>query len=672
MRTPYAERVGERIHLTTPYREDPWGWQEQLDATKSVPGARFLATKRVWTYPLDLHSARALRRAFGKPLVLGPELIKWGKAAVKVERELRGVLDMDPRAPAELERVPALAPALHAAMENRGYQTVAAKFGAIAGPHCNFDEQGLGKCIESLGALIESGIEGRGLLVAPRTALSVTWAPEIVKWMDDVPGDVLVTLAHVQELATDATRVREATAEERAATIEQFLEEAPNYRYAFLLVNPAMLSTKRWYKCSQGCGGDDACPNKRNHRVMYDHRFPKLHTTQWDFLMGDEVHLYALHGRQKKPTQMGLGFHKLQAKPIPQSEDGMRIALTGTPSRGRPLNLWANLAWIKPSVYGSRWTFAERYFLSKPNRYTHSGIQFLDELDPAKERELDRELSRVVIRRTSAELRDLNPAWAPPPIRYVEKWVDLTERQADLYQQMVQKAAVELSGRVITADNVLSQLTRLKQFAGAEYDWQDGRMVVVGPGSKMEYVAESLLPRLGITGRTDLDEDGSKVVVASQYVKHLRYWRKYLLGLGIECHILTGSNTDDERVHVQRVFQGQGGPRVFLLQTLTGGVSLTLDAADYGVMMDETWVPDDADQVEKRIHRTSNVEHNVVWYYIRSRETIEGDIAVEGERKRDNDRTVLDGRRGVEWARKHLNVRDGRRSKRSRTTTGRA
>jgi SNF2 family DNA or RNA helicase len=654
-----AERVGNRIHLRTPYLSDPDAWADQLNQLKSIPGARWAPGAKRWTYPLDLGACRRMRAVFGDRLELGPEVTTWGRAELERERALRTTLDLDPRRPAELRQIPTLAPTMHAAMLSRGYQTVAAQFGAIAGPHGNFDDPGLGKCIESLGALIEGGHFGKGLLIAPRTALNVTWAPEIEKWMNDVPGDVLVRLANVQPLPRRPGRVRPATAEERAEAIEDFLAEADDYSYAFLLVNPQMLNTTKSFKCSwmkdDRCKGEH-CPNLRNHKLVLNHAFPKLHTTQWDFLIGDEAHLYSLHGRQKKPTMVGLGFHSLQAKPIPQSEDGMRIALTGTALKGKPTNLWASLAWIKPSVYSSRWNFAQSYYASKPNLYTHSGVEYLEEIRRDRMKDLDRELSRIVIRRTSSELRGLNPAWAPPPIQYVEKWADLTPGQANLYDQMEKDASARFGGRVLTADNILAQMTRLKQFASAEYKMQDGELVVCGDGGKFEWLVESFLPKLGITGSKESEDGSAKVVIASQFTKHVNRWRQTLLHMGIECFILTGETSDDERAVQQQRFLKPGGPRVFLINTTAGGLSITLDSADYGVLMDETWVPDDQDQVEKRIHRTSNVEHSVTWYYVRSRGTIEEDIANDNEDKRDRDKTIMDGRRGVAWAQKHWRV----------------
>lgn len=674
-RTVQAERVGRRIHLITPSLSDPLEWQEQLDALKSIPGARWAPSAKAWTYPLDLTACRTMRRVFGSRLKLGPEVTKWGRAELVRERELKETASLDPLQPVELRQLPTLAPTLHAAMLNRGYQPIAAKFGAQAGPHGNFDEPGLGKCIETMGALIEGGHFGKGLLVAPRTALNVTWAPEIERWMNDVPGDVLVQVANVWEMPRRPGRVRPASAEERAETIEEFLREADNYAFAFLLVNPQMLNTRKAFRCTwdtdrhpkKRCLGAERCPNQRNHKTYLIHTYEKLHTTQWDFVVADETHLYTLHGRQKKPTAVGLGFHSLRVKPIAQSEDGMRVALTGTALKGKPTNLWATLAWLRPSVYTSRWNFAANYYESKPNLHTHSGIEYLEKIRPDRMKELDRELSKIIIRRTSSELRALNPAWAPPPITYIEKWVDMTPAQANLYDQMESEALARFEGRTITADNALAQGTRLKQFASAEYRWDGKDLVVSGPGGKFDWLVDSFLPRLGITGSDETEEGESKVVIASQFTKHVNAWRKALLAMGIECFILTGETSDDARVVQQQRFLKPGGPRVFLINTTAGGVSITLDSADYGVMMDETFVPDDQEQVEKRIHRTSQVDHYVKWYYVRSKGTIEEDIANDNEDKRNRDRLIQDGRRGVEWARKHLRVETSNKKRRRRS-----
>jgi SNF2 family DNA or RNA helicase len=79
-------------------------------------------------------------------------------------------------------------------------------------------------------------------------------------------------------------------------------------------------------------------------------------------------------------------------------------------------------------------------------------------------------------------------------------------------------------------------------------------------------------------------------------------------------------------------------------------VSITLDAADDIVLMDETWVPDDQEQVEDRVHRASNVTHQVDVWYVRTKGTIEEGIAQTSAEKAESNHVVLDAQRGLRFA----------------------
>jgi SNF2 family DNA or RNA helicase len=660
------EKYRNRIHLRTDYTSNSDLFAENLANIKSIPGASFTDAK-VWTFPLDLGVCRRMRGVFADRLDIGPELTAWGRAELARERSLRATLAVDGRTPVDLPNVRQVAPTLYAAMLRRGYQTVAARFGADCGPHGNFDEQGLGKCIESFGALVEAGCFGRGLIIAPRTALTATWIPEIEKWLPEL--DVSVMLATVRESAGSRGRaIVEAGNADRVAAIEEFVAESADSKNAFdfLLVNPEMLQTTRTWKCrgvaenGQPRGihetmvSAQACPDKRTHKLLLDHAYPLLHTTEWDFIIGDEVQRYLVNSKKRKASMVGLGFQTLNTKPL-DNGDGMRIALTGTPMKGRPRNLFPILAWLRPKVYTSAWTWQQRYLASKPNRYTQSGVEYLDQVRPEMMAELDRELSRICIRRTSGELRSLNPAWAPPPIAYYEKWVDLGPRQRKQYDEMESQAVADISGRRLTADNTLAVITRLKEFAGCEmkFDKQD-RFVPGKDCAKLDWLMDEWLPGLGIS--SDADDSGPKCVIASQFTLFIDFYSAQLKRAKIPHFVITGAVDDTDRARFAARFLKPGGPRVFLLNTYAGGLSLTLDSADYGAMMDETYVPDDQDQVEKRIHRTSNVEHYVKWYYVRARNTVEEGIAKMVEEKDYNAKRILDVRRGIAYARKAWGV----------------
>ena len=80
---------------------------------------------------------------------------------------------------------------------------------------------------------------------------------------------------------------------------------------------------------------------------------------------------------------------------------------------------------------------------------------------------------------------------------------------------------------------------------------------------------------------------------------------------------------------------------------------MTLDKADDLIILDETWIPDDQEQVEDRIHRASRIHQVTIWY-IRSLGTVEEGIARLNLSADDLQKALLDGSRGVATARKIL------------------
>ena len=107
---------------------------------------------------------------------------------------------------------------------------------------------------------------------------------------------------------------------------------------------------------------------------------------------------------------------------------------------------------------------------------------------------------------------------------------------------------------------------------------------------------------------------------------------------------------------MQREFQAEGGPRVFLLNTNAGGVSLTLDAADDVIIVDKTWNPDDQIQVEDRAHRVSRTDHSVTIWNLISEGTIEASIKEINDEREYKYKSLIDGQRGVSFAKQIMKI----------------
>ncbi len=608
-----------------------------LAAVKSVPGGSFNKTAKGHTFPLDLEVCRALREVFGASLQIGTALTDWARAEKDKEKVLLGTHQFDLSTVLPIPEVERISPTMAAAMRDRGYQTVVPAFAKSAGCFLNADQPGLGKTIETFASLLEMGIRGKILVIAPKTSLEATWSAEVQKWLGS---------------AGAVAYVIDGTLKKRTELLEDALaDRAP---YVFVLVNAEMVRCKRIHKCNDpACDGNapEFCSASRKSTKI-DAKYPLLFGTTWDAVIGDEVHRYLMRAnpRSRNPSQVGMGFQQLKMR------DPLRgkLALSGTPMRGKPRLLWPTLHWLRPDLYTGQWAWSLRYFKTEDDDYAYGGKKVTDDLKPEKEEAFNRELGRMIIRRTKMELRAINPNWAPPEKRYAEVWLPMTAGQRKAYKSMEKSASAALQGGSLDANGILAEMTRLRQFANSCGVMEDEHFRPTLPSNKIEWLMGTFLPERGIYGTGNSMEDGSsKVVIVSQFTSFLDVISEDLDRANIEHYKMTGkTNKKSHFAEVQRDWQTPGGPRVLLLNTMAGGVSITLDYADEMVILDETFVPDDQEQVEDRIHRTSRTDHQTTFWYVRSEDSIERALAGSNMLKDDRNRRSLDVRRGIETAKR--------------------
>lgn len=599
-----VEADGGRIHL---YSAPPWEVPGLLGLIKSIPGANFRKTPDPhWTYPLTIESCRALRARFDDMLVVGPTLAAWANEAMADEANrvrlchLRNV---------RLPKLEEWYPDVYKAM--RRYQRVGAKF-LSQRPSILADQPGLGKTVQLLASLVEGDrLEGVHLICAPVTSLEVVWVKQVLRW-----------------LGMDATHLT-GSAAKREAAMQEFFAEVEEYPpgdgYAhFLIINPEMLQIKQHKDAS-------------NKVVSEDIKYPQFFNRVWTSVTVDEAQDYLIGIRNtNRMTQTGVGMMRLRS--------AHRVALTGTPMRGRPKNLWGLLHWLYPEKYGSYWQWIETFFDVVDNGF---GKEISEQpAEPMKDA-FYRHLDTIMIRRTKTEvLKEL------PPKQYNDIWVDMTPKQLNQYQDMLENSEAKFGDHHIAATGILAELTRMSQIATA-------MMTLDAPGGKPKPTAESgkftelmeQLRKRGVSGKKEECWGTEKFVVASQSTEVLSFLEDHLAGQGIATLKIDGSVSQRGRTAAQEAFQDQGGARIMLIQTTTAK-AIDLDAqCDEMFVLDETFVPDDQEQLEDRIHRASRI-HQVTIHYIRTRDSIDENRKQLVGDKENIQKLVLDGRRGVEFARK--------------------
>jgi SNF2 family DNA or RNA helicase len=660
-----VEIVGQRIHLATD--------QYTSNLKTAVPGASFSKTAKRWTFPLTMDVCRDLRTTFGAKLQIGPQLADWARRAIALEqsqaeigRSLEGV---------GLSRLPEVEPALAALLMSRPYQTSGALFIANGRRVLVADTPGLGKTTEAIAGIVESGMPGPYLVVAPKTSLDVVWEREI---RARLPRALPVVL--------------QGSVANREVCLRAALDRAPAaLRDTWIITNIEMIRAKSYYVCptcetewpktdypkSQviDCGHNPDRVKTRNEYVS-----PSLFEREWGAIVMDECQRSLLR-TSGKPTQQRAG-----AKLLPLAEGGLRIALSGTPMRGKPQRLWGTLNWLREESYRSYWQYVERFWVVTQEGY--GGARTIGAFREERADAFGAALDGIMIRRTKAEVSPELPAKQymsnapsdlPPAI-----WLPLDSKQEKAYRDMQAMANTEVEGGTLNAVGILAEMTRLKQFANSYgrmvkrsetfADFGNGEVSLYAqedflpalPSNKWEWTLQFLTERNIIPGKgkePDADEEPTdKVIIVSQFTSILDMIYGELIGLKVPVRRVTGNITGRKRTEAIDAFNDpESGVQVMLLNTTAGGVAVTLDVADDMILFDETHVPDDQEQVEDRINNR-NPESKVVprrYWYLKSLGTIDEGIARTNLARDEDQRAQLDGRRGVEYLRQVVETTKG-------------
>lgn len=600
----------------------------RADQCKAVSGGKWNADAKVWEYPLSISSCKRLREVFGAQLQVTVELAEWAREGLAAEAALTSLSRSDS---ASLLNVPKYAPRIAEALDSRTYQQVGAAFGARSGSFGLFDQPGLGKTIQTLAAIVETnGSEvGAHLVFCPSVAVRGVWLPEVLGWL---PG-------RAQVFPLVGTRA------ERTATLEAAMEAiADGEQDVFVVGNIEMARIK-----PEQVEQRDGSMKKVYKTANAEH--PGLFSIEWDTVIVDESHR-ALIRTSGQPTQQRAGFLKLKAK--------RRIALSGTPMRGKPEQLFGTLQWLRPSEFTSYWSWVQRYFKLTSNGYSN---YILAGFKPGGEERLAADHNGLFyLRRTKSEVAQDLPAksyagWnldAADPESPFGVWLEMSPEQRRQYVQLEREGAIVFDDETeIVANGHLAQDTRRKQLAGAAHKLNGGKMMPTVNSPKFDWLVEKI-EELGISNGEGPD---ARIVVASQFTRLLNVFAAGLREKGIAVHLLTGETSSKARVEMMNDFQSDApSARVFLLNTSAGGVAITLDMADDLVILDETFNPDDQEQVEDRIHRVSRM-HNVTIHYLRTLDTIEEEVAWITAARDDVQRYLLDGHRGVNTARERYTAK---------------
>lgn len=647
--TVRIERAGNRILLVSGTPTP--GLKAQ------IPGAYWRDKGQCWSVPLDLTTCHLLRERFGSRLVIGPALRKW---AVTEKARRANAVSTAAASDATLRRLPEVAPRLFSAMDTRTYQRAGVRFIADAEGRDGRlrallgDTVGLGKTAQAIGAVLESGAEGPYLINAPKGAARLVWAPEIRKWLGADAN--VITLPEGKAARTaildGMLNLYRMNQEDDARGVQKLA----SLDRTWLITHPVVVRTQTWWICAL-CGYktkykagmvdelDCGHEKERTTTVEHEHAFPQLFEMEYGAVIADESDQVLIR-KTATPNLQRRGMEMLRDRVRP---GGLRLALSGTPFRSKPHQIWSTLNWLDPIRWSAKWSFLEKYWTVFKGGY--GGSYSIGDMREDREDLLAGDLADVMIRRTREQVRgDLPPKLYPSNVAEDSGltpgiYLPMTPGQERAYLQMEKTGSASLEGGDLNAIGVLAELTRLKQFAGAP-GVLDGAGVFEpkAAGNKYEWLLE-FLQELGFP-----DRPSTKVVVASQFTQLLNAF-----AFGVEkdlklkpnrTALVTGEVTGPRREGAVNRFEDLEDPLDLLwINTKAGGSAITLDAADVMVVLDETWVDDEQQQLEGRIDNRQP-ERRIAprsYYYLRSLGTLEEGIAAANAEARALGKRILDG-----------------------------
>ena len=318
----------------------------------------------------------------------------------------------------------------------------------------------------------------------------------------------------------------------------------------------------------------------------------ELQDVKWFHVIGDEI-----QNIKNRKAQQSWVFKKLKTT--------YKTGLSGTWADNRPDDAWSVLNWLWPRKFTSYWGFFNYHVLQKKH---NQGTCMANGCDKYHQRpyteivgvndveSIHAQMGMAYIRRTKVEV------WKDMPEKtYEDREVDLDPKQRRTYDKMEQDMLAwvgQNEDQPLPAPNVITQLTRLQQFAVAygrmEIKYKDGQpyryLVLDEPSSKLDAAMD-------IIGATN-----AQVLVFGQSKQALHLLAARLQRAGVSVCLLTGDVSQKDRDHNVAEFQA-GRIRVFLGTIKAGGVGITLTAATVEIFLDRAWSPTANKQAEDRAHR---------------------------------------------------------------------
>jgi len=261
--------------------------------------------------------------------------------------------------------------------------------------------------------------------------------------------------------------------------------------------------------------------------------------------------------------------------------------LSGFPVTKSPLDLWSQCSFLRPGLLGTDnfYAFRATYSIMRPVTTVSGRIVQA----PVAFQNLDHLLDQV--KNFSFRVRKEDCLDLPPKI-YHTRLIEMTPEQTKIYNELKNYARTILKDEEASYQNKLTEIIKLHQVANGFVVTNDGSTVSI-PNRKMDELHEVI------------NETDDKIIIWSNYVYTIKYITKELEKKYGSKSVVNfyGDVTVKDRHERVDAFQNNKDVRFFVANPATGGIGLTLTAANTVVYFSNNFNLEERVQSEDRAHR---------------------------------------------------------------------
>lgn len=312
--------------------------------------------------------------------------------------------------------------------------------------------------------------------------------------------------------------------------------------------------------------------------------------------------------------------HSNISKSVNQLRSNYRVALSGTPIMNNTMDLYAQLNFLLPTLFGSKEFFKKEY---------------ADPIDRGKSVEKAKLLSKLTAPFLLRRTKELVAKDLPEKTESI-LWCEMGEAQMEAYQSVKDKIRdsiflnIKNEGLNKSKIGILAGMQKLRQVCNAPSLIQDEEITNTD-SIKLEVLIDEINNNLG----------GKKVLIFSQFKGMMTLIGDKLRQEKIKYFRFDGDTPLSERKDLIDEFQNEDSDvNLFLISLKAGNAGITLTAASYVFLIDPWWNSAIEQQAIDRTHRIGQTK-SVFAYKLVCKGTIEEKIIALQQRKKAVSESII-------------------------------